>query len=210
MTAKRLFFLLAAAVAVLPAWCQYDFSAPCATGVTLYYRVAGDSGTVYITHPQAEWPYYDGAGKPSGAVEIPNTVEHGGRLYTVVSVGENAFYGCDSITSVAFGYECRSIGPQAFYGCKGLTSVRFRAGLLEVGEGSFAYCSSLRAAVLPETVERIGLSAFAYCTGLIRAWMPDVAWNTCNSLTFLGCKGVGEGKNAKNDGSGGIILLPLE
>ena len=191
------------------AWCQYDFSAPCATGQTLYYRLLPDSGTVCVTHPVAEWPYY-GADKPVGRVVIPNEVEHDGRRYTVVAVGDNAFYGCDSIFELAFGYECLSIGAQAFHGCRGLRSVRFSPGLLEVGEGAFAYCSSLRAAVLSETVERIGPSAFAYCTGLVRAWVPDVAWATCNDLTFLGCKGVGEGKNVKNDDYGGVVLLPLE
>ena len=39
----------------------------------------------------------------SGEVAIPESVEHEGTAYSVTSVGDDAFYWCDGLTSVTIG-----------------------------------------------------------------------------------------------------------
>ena len=42
---------------------------------------------------------------------------------SVTSIGDSAFYGCSSLTSVTIGTNVTSIGADAFSGCTSLTSV---------------------------------------------------------------------------------------
>lgn len=55
------------------------------------------------------------------SVNIPETVEYGGRIYTVVTIEKNAFSGYSKLTSVTIPNHIRSIGDNAFSGCNSLT-----------------------------------------------------------------------------------------
>ncbi len=78
----------------------YSFSATCSTGHTLYYNILSDS-TVAVTYPNNSGSsYYQGYTKPTGALQIPSIVYHGGTAYRVVSIGSNAFHSCNQLTSV--------------------------------------------------------------------------------------------------------------
>ena len=46
---------------------------------------------------------------------------------SVTSIGDVAFYGCSSLTSVTIGESVKSIGWNAFYGCSSLTSITCKA-----------------------------------------------------------------------------------
>ena len=43
----------------------------------------------------------------------------------MTSIGDDAFYNCDNLTSATIGDGVTSIGDYAFYGCTGLTSVYY-------------------------------------------------------------------------------------
>jgi hypothetical protein len=70
----------------------------------------------------------------SGPYAIPNSV-------TVI--GEGAFGGCASLTSVTIPGNVTDIGDYAFDGCTALTSVSILGSVTTIGEGAFYECSSL-------------------------------------------------------------------
>ncbi len=97
----------------------YDFSAVCNTGQTLYYNILSDS-TVAVTYPNySNESYYYGFIKPSGTLQIPATVSHGGSSYRVISLGNNAFYSCTGLMAVSIPSSISIIGDGTFYNCTG-------------------------------------------------------------------------------------------
>ena len=73
----------------------------------------------------------------------------------VTSVGDGAFFLCETLTSVSFPV-ATSIGGQAFYGCMSLTSVALPA-VTSIGEQAFFYCMAL-------TTMYIGTESGTVCT----------------------------------------------
>ena len=63
------------------------------------------------------------SGEYSGEVVIPESVEHGGTIYSVTSIGEEAFSNCSGLTSVTIGNSVTSIGYIAFANCHDLLDV---------------------------------------------------------------------------------------
>ena len=55
----------------------------------------------------------------------------------VTSIGSNAFYNCDSLTSVTIPNSVTSIGSRAFSGCRSLTSVTIPNSVTSIGSSAF-------------------------------------------------------------------------
>jgi hypothetical protein len=62
---------------------------------------------------------------------------------SVTSIGDGAFWGCDSLTNVTIPDSVTSIGGGAFYGCKSLTNVTIPDGVTSIGDSVFDECSEL-------------------------------------------------------------------
>ena len=115
---KRLFTILFATMLAGQAWADnFDFSAVCSSGQTLYYLITSDS-TVTVTYPNySNYYYYYNYAKPTGVLEIPSAVTYNEVEYMVTSIGYGAFYYCDSLTSVTIPNSVKNISNDAFYGC---------------------------------------------------------------------------------------------
>ena len=59
-----------------------------------------------------------------------------------------------------------SIGDFAFSGCSSLTSITIPNSVTSIGEQAFLYCSSLTSITIPNSVTSIGSSAFNGCSSL--------------------------------------------
>ena len=53
----------------------------------------------------------------TGDITIPSTVNYGGKTYDVTSIGESAFWYCESLTSIDIPNSVKSIGNNAFVNC---------------------------------------------------------------------------------------------
>jgi len=99
-------------------------------------------------------------------VTIPNSV---------TSIGNHAFYGCSSLTSVTIPNSVTSIGEYAFRGCSGLTSVTIGNSVTSIGEWAFWGCIGLTSVTIPNSVTSIGSLAFYECSSLTSVHITDLA-----------------------------------
>ncbi len=104
---------------------------------------------------------------------------------SVTSIGEQAFYECNSLTSVAIGNSVESIGKYAFWSC-GFESVVLPDTLASIGEAAFFMCTSLELASIPDSVASIGINAFDHCTSLASVTVSDgnPAYSSFNGILF--------------------------
>ena len=94
-------------------------------------------------------------------------------LDSVTSIGDDAFCGCDSLTSVTIPNSVTSIGTGAFWGCKSLTNVIIPDSVTSIGGWAFCDCESLTSVIIPNSVTSIGDNAFCYCDSLTSVIIPD-------------------------------------
>ena len=84
----------------------------------------------------------------------------------VTTIGDNAFYLCEGLTSITIPESVTSIGDHAFCGCTGLTSITIPNSVTTIGESAFSVCEGLKTVTIPNSVTSIGSAAFSGCTGL--------------------------------------------
>ena len=99
----------------------------------------------------------------SGDIIIPSTITYNGTAYTVQTIGNNAFYECTKLTSVAIPNSVIAIGNQAFYGCDALTSITIPEGVTTIYSQAIHYCSNLKSIKIPNSVTSIGWDNFSDC-----------------------------------------------
>ena len=90
----------------------------------------------------------------------------------ILSIGNYAFCGCDSLTSITLPDSVTSIGNYAFSSCRALTSITLPDSLTSIGDWAFASCDSLTSITLPDSVTSIGTDAFTDCPGHLTFTVP--------------------------------------
>ena len=107
-------------------------------GKTLSYYTTSEN-TVEVTYTYI-----------SGDVVIPSTVIYDGSTYSVASIGDSAFSGCNGLTSVNIPNSVTSIRGSAFENCSSLTSVRCLSSVPpSIGSSSFSGISSTCTLTVP-------------------------------------------------------------
>ena len=148
---------------------------------------------------------------PAGLAEytIPNSV---------TTIGDGAFWDCDSLTSVTIPDSVTTIGEDAFYRCYSLTSVTIPDSVTAIGWHAFNRCSNLQEFngkfasedgrcliidgvlnsfapaglteyTIPDSVTTIGDCAFAECSSLTNVTIPDSV-TTIGGYAFCDCTGL--------------------
>ena len=131
-----------------------------------------------------------------GATILSNTYKDGVGIIEfnapITEIGEEAFYGCSSLTSVTIGDGVTTIGDKAFYYCSSLTSVTIPDSVTTVGNYAFYECNKLTSVTIPDSVTTIGSGAFWGCSSLTSVTIPDsvttvghYAFYECNKLTSI-------------------------
>ena len=105
---------------------------------------------------------------------------------SVTTIGEHAFSGCDSLTSINIPNSVTTIGEGAFSGCDSLTSINIPNSITTIGNSAFAYCKSLTSINIPNNVTTIGEETFSDCDSLISINIPSSV-TTIEDWAFRGC-----------------------
>ena len=114
-------------------------------------------------------------GSSESDIDIPEIVKFNGVSYRVTSIGEYAFYRCDSQSKITI-----------------------HNGVENIESSAFHVCSSLNSIVIPDSVTSIGLLAFCYCISLTsitfqgtKAQWEEIAldedWNSNVSTKVVHC-----------------------
>ena len=99
----------------------------------------------------------------SGDVVIPSQIVYDHIKYQVTSIGDNAFSGCEKLTSVVLPTSLKRIGRYAFSECTSITSVTIPYGVESIEECAFDRCYKLVSLDISGSVKTIGGRAFQYC-----------------------------------------------
>ena len=105
---------------------------------------------------------------------------------SVISIGDSAFSGCRSLSSIVIPNSVNSIGDSAFSGCRSLSCIVIPDSVTNIGEGAFSGCRSLSSIVIPNSVTSIEKGAFYYCSSLSSIVIPDSV-TSISDTTFANC-----------------------
>lgn len=117
--------------------------------------------------------------KAKKEIVIEGNFSYGGRNYTVVTIGEKAFYLHPKVEKVTLPNTIKSIGEKAFYSCNLLKEIELGSGLEYIGGMAFYACENLLSVTLPDCIKTLGWYAFDGCKSLTTINLP-------NSITTIG------------------------
>ena len=110
---------------------------------------------------------------------------------SVTSIGNSAFYGCESLQEISIPNSVTSIGDHAFSFCRSLQKISIPDSVTSIGDSAFYVCESLQEISIPNSVTSIGNSAFEDCTSLQEISIPNSVTSIGNSA-FADCHSLRE------------------
>lgn len=133
------------------------------SGHALEYWINTDNGTASV----------GSSSNLTGDLVIPNSItlpySYGGQNITVSAIVDNAFWGCNGLSSVSIPNTITSIGQYAFSGCSGLSSISIPTSVVTIGLDAFGGCSGI---------------AHTYYAGSIAQWCGISFANGCSNPIF--------------------------
>ena len=185
----KLFTLLLAVAASIGTMLAWDYER--VQIGNLYYNLDSKNLKAEVTSKHNELNGYSSSLTITSA-SIPSTVSYSGKTYKVTTIGNHAFRGCTSLTSITIPNSITLIDNNAFRGCSGLTSIKIPSSVTSIGGGAFESCSGLTSVTIGNSVTSIGQSAFEGCSGLTSVTIPnsvtsieEAAFRNCTSLTSV-------------------------
>lgn len=111
------------------------------------------------------------------------------KMPNVTSIGDNAFHGCNNLTSIDIPNSVTSIGEGAFNFCNSLTSITIPDNVESIRKLTFYHCEGVKSFTIPDNVTSIGEQAFEGCKSLTSIIIPNnvtsigkSAFHSCDNL----------------------------
>jgi len=113
----------------------------------------------------------------AGTYTIPNSA---------TSIGDDAFSGCSSLTSVTIPNSVTSIGDSAFSGCTSLTNLTIGNSVTNIGDSAFNGCGSLTSVYFQGNAPSLGLDVFYWDSNPTAYYLPGTTgWSDFSTNTGL-------------------------
>lgn len=136
--------------------------------VGLAYAMADEASPEYFSGDYHYILHSDGTAEITRFTGKPNQLAVPTELdgHCVVGIGNEAFYLCDTVTSITLPDGVMYIGDNAFASCFSLTSIVLPHSITSIGNHAFDLCVALTNVTLPDSVTSIGQNPFAACISL--------------------------------------------
>ena len=112
----------------------------------IYYNLDNVNMTAEVVGPDHTYP---------ANVVIPSSINVNGQIYSVTSIGKEAFASCTGLKSITIPASVTSIGVDAFFHCNSLTSITIPASVTTIGSCAFSRCTALTSITIPEGVTNL-------------------------------------------------------
>lgn len=164
----------------------HDFEILLKDGNKLYFNITdSEKKTVEVTYPGSIAD--EKKALPTGKLDIPEYIRHGGKTYAVKSIGRKAFSGAVKLEEVKIPMTVETIDSFAFEGCISLSSIIYSAVQPFIGEGAFFNCTNIMNIVFGNRWETINFAFYAWSESLLTVDIPASVTRITNlkSLRFL-------------------------
>lgn len=103
---------------------------------------------------------------------------------SVTSIGDYAFWGCTSLTSVTIGNSVTTIGEHAFFSCTSLTSVTIPNSVTNIEPSAFSSCSNLISVTINNSIPpTLSIDVFEFNASNRKIYVPAESVNTYKAAT---------------------------
>ena len=155
-------------------------------------------GTYRIIDKAAKTAEFVSSQVEGTAATVPATITlDDGVEYSVIQVGDKAFWGMQKLASVKVENGVTSIGERAFEECVNLESVSLPNSVSSLGDKAFFYCSRLAGITLPASLTKVSRGAFYGCASLKSLDIPSNV-TSIDNYAFAECGAVEKVTGAKN------------
>ena len=90
----------------------------------------------------------------------------------VVSIGSNAFRGCEGLSTITLPESLINIGDEDFSNCEDLTSITLPENVTYIGDYAFCF-TGLTSIIIPQNVTRLNEGVFQECYNLTSIHIPE-------------------------------------
>ena len=146
----------------LPGWAQNVVQESVTDGTGLNYKLYSDNTATLL----------GATSEDISVLNIPASVTYGEKEYKVTKIGDHAFDGISSLTSISGGENITEIGVNAFHGCSALKgNIEFN-NVKNIGDAAFWECGNggLNLTFNNLECETIGSSAFKNFNGTVNLY----------------------------------------
>ena len=179
---KRILLFMSAVALCCSMWAADTF----VDGIWWVYAPA--TKQAWVSHPGEDELDYVQNHKDEmykGEVVVPEKVTINGDEYTVVGIGDWAFFKC-KVTKVTLPKTLKTIGDYAFAECTRLEDVIIPDGVTTIGKSAFNHCNEFFEMVLPNSVTRMGDMVFYQCTNMLYITLSNQL-ETIPGMAFAEC-----------------------